>query len=258
MVDQKSGRFAEARSWYEKAREMALRLMDHPTLCSVTHNLGLVMKEVGMASAREGDEPAAREHFEAARQFVEECLRIARSQKNQRIEADSLGELALVHILLKDLETAERHANAALNLHESLGLKEVLNDYGNLLIIARVRGDIRAAAEWAQKRDDLRAELNRRAGSGGGLSTQVLKGLQQLALVCAQTGFGDSSLDLRVEEALAKLDKSPSPFPDFAAYLRQLAGRLLPPIPASLPAELRQILEQMEQEIREARGGGKL
>jgi hypothetical protein len=42
--------------------------------------------------------------------------------------------------------------------------------------------------------------------------------------------------------------------PDFAAHLRQLAAGQLLPIPASIPAELRQILEQLAQAIREAQG----
>jgi hypothetical protein len=41
--------------------------------------------------------------------------------------------------------------------------------------------------------------------------------------------------------------------PDFAAHLRQLAAGQLPPTPASLPAELRQILEELAQAIRDAR-----
>jgi hypothetical protein len=81
----------------------------------------------------------------------------------------------------------------------------------------------------------------------------MLKALQQLAIACAQAGFADADLDPGAEEALAKLDQYPAPLPDFVAYLRQLAAGQLPPIPASLPAELRQILEPLAQAIREAR-----
>ena len=58
------------------------------------------------------------------------------------------------------------------------------------------------------------------------------------------------------EEALATLTGYPAPLPDFAAHLRQLAAGRLVPVPASLPAELRQMLEQLAQAIREAGGGG--
>ena len=110
------------------------------------------------------------------------------------------------------------------------------------------------AAEWARKRDDLRAELERRAG-GVDLPAPILKALQQLAIACAQAGFGGGDLDPGAEEALATLDGSPAPFPEFAAHLRQLAAGQLGPIPAALPAELRQVLEQLAQAIGEARGG---
>lgn len=48
------------------------------------------------------------------------------------------------------------------------------------------------------------------------------------------------------------LDGYPAPLPDFVAYLRQLAASQLPPIPNSLPAELREILESLAKAIREA------
>ena len=38
--------------------------------------------------------------------------------------------------------------------------------------------------------------------------------------------------------------------------LRQLAAGQLPPVPVSLPGELRQILEHLAQAIQEAQGGG--
>jgi len=80
----------------------------------------------------------------------------------------------------------------------------------------------------------------------------MLKALQQLTIACAQAGFADADLDPAEEEALATLDGYPAPFPDFVTYLRELAAGQLPPIPTSLPAELRQFLEPLEQAIREA------
>jgi len=83
----------------------------------------------------------------------------------------------------------------------------------------------------------------------------MLKALQQLAIGCDQAGFDAGDLGPGEEEALATLDGYPAPFPDFAADLRQVASSQLPPLPAALPAELRQILEQLAQAIREAQGG---
>jgi len=81
----------------------------------------------------------------------------------------------------------------------------------------------------------------------------MLRALQQLARACAQAGFAKAELAPDAEEALATLAGYPAPFPDFVAHLRQLAAGQLPAIPSSLPAELRQILEALEQAIREAR-----
>ena len=52
-----------------------------------------------------------------------------------------------------------------------------------------------------------------------------------------------------------QLDNYPAPFPEFAAFLRQLAAGQLPPIPHGLPAELGQWLEDFAQAIRDAPRG---
>ena len=247
-----AGRLAEARAWYVKSREMAVQLKDQPGLGQAAGNIGNVCIQEGEAARKRGDEPAARQHFEEARRSVEESLRIEQARNNKPDEAGSLSQLAIIHLRLGDLEVAERHAHAAREIHESLGLKEAFSDYHTLSEIAQARGDTGAAAAWAKKRDDLLAELKRRAGGGGGLPAQMLQALEQLAIACAQAGFGGESLRPDAEEALATLDKYPAPFPDFVAFLRQLAAGQLPPIPASLPAELRQFLEPLAQAIREA------
>lgn len=90
--------------------------------------------------------------------------------------------------------------------------------------------DLAAAAEWAKKRDDLLAELERRAGGGGGLPAQMLKALQALTVACAEAGFGGGGLGPTEEEALAHLGGLPAPFSEFADFLRQIAGGELPPI----------------------------
>ena len=186
---------------------------------------------------------------------MEESLRVCQDQQNEPYEAESWSQLARIHLRLGDLAAAERHAQAARQIRESLDLKEAYKDYHTLSEIAKARGDAPAAAEWAKKRDDLLEELKRRAGGGGGLPAQMLGALQQLTIACARAGFGDGDLGPGEEEALATLEQNPAPFPDFVAYLRQLATGQLPPIPASLPTELRQILEPLAQAIQEARAG---
>jgi tetratricopeptide (TPR) repeat protein len=255
VVESGAGRLAEARAWYEKSRELAARSMDQVGLGQVAQNIGIVCHREGKVARERGDEPAARQHFEAARRSVEESMRIKEALQNKPDEALALSQLARIHLDLGDLAAAEHYAHAAREIRESLGLKEVVAEYHTLAEIAQARGDTHAAAEWAQKRDDLLAELERRAG-GGGLPAQMLKALHQLAIACAQAGLDGTALDPGAEEALVALAGYPPPMPDVAAHLRQVAAGRLPPVPGSLPGELRQLLEQLAQAIRDAQQGG--
>lgn len=166
VVEWKAGRLAEARAWYEKSRELAVQLKDQPSLGAAAHNVGIVWQQEGEAARKRSDEPAARRHFEEARRSVEEALQIRQVLGNKPTEADSITQLAQIYLLLGDLTAAERHAQKARQIREFLGLKEVWKDYNTLSEIAQARGEATAAAGWAEKRDELRAEFKRRAGVG--------------------------------------------------------------------------------------------
>jgi tetratricopeptide (TPR) repeat protein len=238
-----AGRLAEARAWYEKSRELALQLKHQPGLGQAAQHIGIVSQKQGEAARERGDEPAARRHFEKARYFVEESLRVKQGYNNKPDEALAWSQLAQIDLLLGDLVTAESYAHESRMIREALGLKEAWRDYNTLSEIAQARGDLAVAAKWAKKRDDLGVELKRRAGGGGGLPAQMLKALQALAVACAQAGFGDASLGSAEEEALARLDGFPDPFPGFAAFLREIAAGRWALIPDGLPVELREWLE---------------
>jgi tetratricopeptide (TPR) repeat protein len=238
VVERKTGRLAEARAWHEKSRELAVQLKDQRSLGAAAQNVGIVWQQEGEAAHERGDEPAARRCFEEARRSVEESLRIRQALDSKSNEASSWIQLSQIHLHLGDLATAERHAHEARQIRESLDLKEVWRDYHTLSKIAQARGDLAAAAEWAKKRDDLGAERKRRAGGGGGLPAQMLQALERLTLACAQAGFGDGDFGAAEEEALAQLDGLPAPFPDFAAFLRQIAAGQVAPVPGGLPGEL--------------------
>jgi tetratricopeptide (TPR) repeat protein len=254
VAEQNAGRLAEARAWYEKSRELALQLKDQVSLAAAAQNIGIVWQKEGEADRARGDEPTARAHFEEARRSVEESLGIRQALGNKSFEAESWSQLARIHLRLGDLATAEHQAHEARQIHESLGLKEAWKDYHTLSEIAQTRGDLAAAAEWGKKRDDLRAELKRRAGGGGGLTAQMFQALQALTLACANAGFGDGGLGPDEEENLAQLGGLPAPFPEFAAFLRQIAAGEVPPIPEGLPGELREWVEGLVEEIGQARG----
>lgn len=252
VVEQNAGRLAEARAWYEKSRELAAQLKDQAGLGQAAQNIGVVWQEEGEAARERGDESAALRCFEEARRSVEESLRVKQALGNKPAEAMALVQLAQIELRLGNLDSAEQHALLGLAIDEDLQIaRELPSDYATLFEIAQARGDLAAAAEWAKKRDDLLAELERRAGGGGGLPSQMLKALKSLTLACAQAGFGDGSIGPAEEEALAQLDGLPAPFPAFGAFLRKLAAGELPPIPGGLPAELRQWLEELTQAIEQ-------
>jgi tetratricopeptide (TPR) repeat protein len=254
VVEREASRLAEARAWHEKSRELAVQLKDQASLAAAVQNIGIVWQQEGDAACERGDEATARRSFEEARRSVEESLRIEQARDNKPDEAASWGQLARIYLRLGDLAAAEGHAHQARQIHESLGLKEAWKDYNILSEIAQARGDLAAAAEWAKKRDDLRAELERRAGGGGSLPTQMFKALQALALACARAGVGEDGLGPEEEEALAQLDGLPAPFPEFAGFLRQIAAGEVPAVPGGLPGELQEWVEGLVAAIREARG----
>jgi tetratricopeptide (TPR) repeat protein len=252
VVERNRGRLSDARAWYQKSRELAAKLRDQPGLGQAAQNIGIVCQLEGDAARERHDEPAARRHYDAARRSVEESLQINRALASQPDVALALGQLAIIHLRLGDLDSAERHAHEAREIRESLNLLEAEREYDTLFQVARGRGDAAAAEEWAAKRDALRQEAERRAGGRGGLPTEMLKSLKILTLTCAHAGFGDGKLGADHEEALARLDEAPAPFCDLAAFLRQLAGGELPPVPHGLPAELADSLEKMIKDIRDA------
>ena len=258
VVEQNSNRLAEARTWYERSREIAQRLGDTTCQGQAAQNIGIVCQQEGEAARQRGDEKTARQRFEEAKRSLQESLRFKQVRGNEPAAALALVQLAQVHLLLGELAEAERHAHQGLEIDERLDItRELPSDYSTLARIARARGDTAQAAEWERKRDVVLAELQRRAQGpgGGGLPPQFAEAVQQLSIACAQAGFGQAQpqeLDPGVESALAQIAKFPAPLPDLAAFLRRLAARELPAVPATLPPELQQFLAQLLQAIREA------
>jgi tetratricopeptide (TPR) repeat protein len=81
--------------------------------------------------------------------------------------AMSWSQLSRVYLLMGDLDKAEAHAHQAREIKESLGLILQLSDvYYDLAQIARARGDEAQAAQWEARRDEVAAELARRARGG--------------------------------------------------------------------------------------------
>jgi tetratricopeptide (TPR) repeat protein len=143
---------------------MAVRLKSKPGLGQCAQNSGIAWQREGEAARERGDETAARRYFKEAHRSLKKSLRVWQVLKDKPHEADSWHQLARILLLLGDLTAAERHAHEACQIYKSLGLKAAWMTYHTLSEIAQARGDTAAAAEWAKKRDDLRAELKRAEG----------------------------------------------------------------------------------------------
>jgi tetratricopeptide (TPR) repeat protein len=164
IVEQKAGRLAEALVWHEKSHELAVELKNQVGLGLAAQNVGTVWQLEGEAARERGDEPTARRHFEEAYGSVMKGLHVWQALSDKPREADSWGQLADIYLCLGDLAAAEFHADEARQIEESLGLKKAWMSYNTLSEIAQARGDLAAADKWVRKRDDLIAELERRAG----------------------------------------------------------------------------------------------
>lgn len=82
-------------------------------------------------------------------------------------EARSRGQLSQVYVLLGELDKAEAHAHQGREIDEGLSMiRNLPGHYYNLAQIARARGDEAQAAQWEARRDEVEAELARRARGG--------------------------------------------------------------------------------------------
>jgi tetratricopeptide (TPR) repeat protein len=167
IVEQESGRLSEARAWYERSREVAQHRGDTEALGNAAQNIGVVCQQEGEAARRHGDEATARQRFEEAERFLQESLQMQIDRQNKRGEAMCRGQLSQIYLLMDELDKAEAQAHQAWEIDEDLGMmRELPRDYYNLAQIARARGDEAQAAQWEAKRDEVQAELARRARGG--------------------------------------------------------------------------------------------
>ena len=254
VVEQEQGRLAEARTWYERSRELAQQLGASAELSQAAQNIGIVCQQEGEAARRQRNEPAARQRFEEAKRSLQESLRLKQQLGKKPFEATAWGQLAQVHLLLGELDDAERHAKNCLQIDESLNIiRELPSDYQIMADIARARGNSAQAAKWERKRDQLLEELDRRAQGPGGLPAQLLQAIHGIALACAQAGVEQRELDPGVEAALSQMAALPAPLSDLAGFCRRLSAGELPGVPAGLPNEIAQFLEQVLAAVRETK-----
>ncbi len=240
VVEQNAGRLAEARSWYERSRAIAERREDRKELAGTARNLGIVLQLEAEAARQEGDHRLAKQRLKEAASSMQDSVRAFESLSDNPNTSASHGQLAQIYLLLGDLDRAEDHAHRAREIFERLGLKEAHMVYHLLADIARARGDATAAAEWEAKRDDLRAELRRRAGGPAGLPAEVVQAIVGLTMACVRTRVDGSDLPPQAEALLAQLGSAPAPLDGLVPFLRAVAAGEEASVPEGLPEELRQ------------------
>jgi tetratricopeptide (TPR) repeat protein len=164
IVEQKVGRLSDARAWYERSREIARRRGDTRALDGTAQNIGVVCQLEGEAARQLGDEAVALQRFAEAQCFLQESLRLKIERKDKPAEARAQTELSRIYLLMGKLDQAEAHAQQAREIDEGLGIiRQLPRAYYNLAQIARARGDQAQAAQWEAKRNEMDAELARRA-----------------------------------------------------------------------------------------------
>jgi tetratricopeptide (TPR) repeat protein len=166
-VDRDQGRLSEARAWYERFREIAERRGDTEALGGALQNIGIACKQEGELARKRADETTAQHCFVKAERFLQKSLRMHRDRQDKPREASSLSQLSQVYLLMGELDKAETYAHQAREIREGLGLiRELPGSYHTLAQIVRARGGEAQAAEWEAKREEVRAELARRAPGG--------------------------------------------------------------------------------------------
>jgi tetratricopeptide (TPR) repeat protein len=250
QVESSADRLAEALACYKNAHSLATELKDDRSLFGASENIGIVCKQQGELARKWGDEAAALRHFEEARKFMGETLKLTQ-RRDKPDEATAWSKLSEIHFLLGDLTAAEFHSHEARHIRESLNLEEVWMDYHSLSEIAEARGDTIEAAEWARKRGERFANAKHHTGGGTSITPKMVDAFANLSWACARTGFGGEPPHPYVDESLGKLDLYPAPYPALAVYLRRLASGELTPIPTGLPNELHEILVDIHKTIHE-------
>jgi len=162
VVERRQGRLSEARTWYERSREIANSLSNLPSQAAAAINLSVISQIEGEAARQQGFELEARQKFEETKRYIKESLTFEQLVGNEPNAAKSLAQLSRIQLYLGEVDEAERNAHEARKIQERLHLKEVYLSYNELAIISRARGDNAQAAEWERKRDAVFDELERR------------------------------------------------------------------------------------------------
>ncbi|MFC1718198.1 tetratricopeptide repeat protein [Candidatus Poribacteria bacterium] len=255
MAERNRSHLDAAEAWYDRARELALKLNDRYQLAIIAQNVSILYQ----TRAQEASDPEARiALLRQATTSVDESLKIKLEMDNQVGAAASYSQLGILYQMLGDLDQAEENSKQALEIRKSLNLPDVYKSYGVLAEIARARGDQEAAAEWQAKYEAKVAELEklrRGEGAGGqpaGMQEQVVKAIMALAQAAFNARKSNALLPPEAAELLAQITQLPPPMGGIGPFLQAIAqGEDIPPMPPELPPELGEILNSLVEAIRQ-------
>ncbi len=237
-VEMLLGHLDAAEAWYTRSRELAEKRTDRYHLAVTAQNVGILHQT--RADQAEEDEVRG-VHLRRAVVSIEEGLAIRLEMEDQVGVAGSYYQLGVLHRMLGELDRAEEFARQSMGIRESLNLPEVFNDYGNLALVARDRGDAKAAAEWQAKYKAKLAEVERlRRGDG---PAQRVQAVLALARAVHEARLRGVALPVEAAEALAQLSGLPAPLGDVGDFLRGVADGGTPAVPSDLPSEIGEVLE---------------
>ncbi len=242
-AEQQLGHFEAAAAWYDQAEALATALGDEHQLGVTAQNRGILFQTQALALP-EG--PERRRLLEQAVASIERSLILKRKRQDTVGVAPSLCQLGILHRYLGQLDAAEKHAREALAISEALGLPDVYKDYASLEDIATARQDEAQAAVWRAKKEAKIAELRKLAGAPR-LPPAFLEAVTALCQAIHFARSAGAPLPLPATEGIAALSSNAEPIGAAGRFLHAVAQAEtpLPALPGDLPAELRDLLQQL-------------
>jgi tetratricopeptide (TPR) repeat protein len=160
-AERELGNLDAADGWYQRARELAVRLGDDSQLGEVEHNLGIL----SLTRAEQVSDVVQRTQLlQQAVDLVQEALRIRCELPAQVPIAESYFQLGVLYLMRNDLAQAEMYLLNSKDLRENLGLPVISETYANLAQVAYERGNVVEAARWQILYEAAEAELIWRRG----------------------------------------------------------------------------------------------
>ena len=183
--------------------------------------------------------------------YASESRALGVAARDLTMAIDAAGEMAVMHRSLGEIPESRAVSLERLALRQDLGRGDLYRDYRFLADLARDAGLVAEADEWADKADELLTgiAMGRIRAKGGFGSLQPV--LQDLAAATVNARLHGRGIDDDRRHVLEELGKYGPPFSTLTNVLIEIAaGKPLRPIPGWMPAEIAEIIEAAQRELR--------